>query len=69
MGHSAASPGVYLSDFEDLVAFVQNLERMLNGSSFLDLLEIKQSLGQHKRRSGKGLSEGRSEKSKEKQTT
>jgi hypothetical protein len=69
VGHGAASPGIHVLDFKRLVAFVQNLERMLKDFAFLNFLEIKGSLGENHRRSGRGLSLGKRQKSKTKQKT
>jgi hypothetical protein len=49
-----------------MAAFVQDLEGVFNDFPFLHVPEIKGSLWKEHRRIGRGLSEGRREKSKTK---
>jgi hypothetical protein len=69
VGNSAASPWIHLPDFKGLIAFVQNLECVFNNFAFIHLFEIKKALRKDHGRSGRGLSEGSSEKRDAKQNT
>jgi hypothetical protein len=69
MGHGATSPGIHIPDFKDLIAFVQNLESMLNDFPFLNIIEIKGSFRKDYEGYGRGLSRGRREKNNTKQNT
>ena len=69
VGNRAASPWIHFVDFKGLVAFVQNPEGVFNDSAFVHVSEIKSALRKEHGRSGRGLSEGSSEKNNAKQNS
>jgi len=69
VGNRAASPWIHFPDFKGLVAFVQNPEGVFNDSAFVHVSEIKSALRKEHGRSGRGLSEGKSEKRNANQNT
>jgi len=57
-----------MADFKGLMAFVQNLESVVNNLSFLYFLEVKRFFRKNHGRFGRGLGGRRRQKKKTKQT-